>query len=277
LSTIPFWKVESVGNDFVLIHLDDESSDDFLRHLAIKTCDRRFGIGGDGLLAIRMEGEVLVDRMFNPDGTEDFCGNGLRCVARHAHSQGWVGSSFVIRHGGQDIPTRIEGDLVSTVVAPASYDPSRIPAKFTDTPEKTFRRMPIWSGSGESVEGSALTTGSTHVVVIGGTVNDDLFFRASPEIEIDPQFPERTSVIWADEMGPRRIKIRVWERGVGETLGCGTGSAAAAVEFMRRHDIGGTIEVVNPGGIVRVSADSWDAPLTIAGDAVEVYSGEFFL
>jgi diaminopimelate epimerase len=281
LSKIPFWKVESIGNDFVLVHLDDverlrgeQNADEFLTQLAIKTSDRRFGIGSDGLLAIGMDGDILVDRMFNPDGTEDFCGNGLRCVALHAHELGWVSNDFRIRHLDRLVPTHIRSKNISTEIGKASYDPKGIPVNFVRSPEKTYGRYPIWQSPGISIGGSALTTGSTHVV-IPALPSEELFQLASPEIENDPQFPHRTSVIWFEEIAPMKLRIRIWERGAGETLGCGTGSSAAAVEYMRSRDLGGTVEVVNPGGSVFVTADSWDSPLTVQGDAVGVFCGKF--
>jgi diaminopimelate epimerase len=282
---LPFWKVEGIGNDFVLVHLDDvevhrgdQSADEFLRDLAIRVCERKFSIGSDGLLAVGMDGDVLVDRMFNPDGTEDFCGNGLRCVARHAYNQGWVEDEFIIRHLDRLVATRIEGNLISTEIGSASYEPDAIPVRFREDPGKTFMR-PIWSNREISIQGSALTTGSTHVVIMGeGTVvNDELFFLASPEIENDPQFPERTSVIWAEIVASMKLKIRIWERGAGETMGCGTGSSAAAIEYLRRKNLSGTVEVQNPGGTVWVSAASWESPITVSGEAVEVFRGQIAL
>ena len=102
-----FWKTETIGNDFVLVRLDEPSEPD-LPALARELCDRKEGIGGDGLLAVAPAPWGLVLRMFNPDGTEDFCGNGLRCSATHGQLEGWVGPRFEILHGGKRIPSVIE-------------------------------------------------------------------------------------------------------------------------------------------------------------------------
>ncbi len=127
-----------------------------------------------------------------------------------------------------------------------------------------------------SLFGSALTTGSTHVVIPTAALPDDDSFRSvSPKIENDPQFPQRTSVIWSQEIEPMRLRLRIWERGVGETQGCGTGSAAAAVDYLRRKGKGGAVEVENPGGTLRVSMPSWDGPIEVEGVAEAVYSGEY--
>jgi diaminopimelate epimerase len=102
---------------------------------------------------------------------------------------------------------------------------------------------------------------------------DDEFLRAGPLIENDPLFPQRTSVIFAKEAGVRLLEIRIWERGVGETLGCGTGSSAAVAEWMRRHDRSGDVEVVNPGGTLIVSADSVGGSLVTQSRPLEPYTG----
>jgi diaminopimelate epimerase len=138
----------------------------------------------------------------------------------------------------------------------------------------------IWSGIDAgmplSLFGSALTTGSTHVVIQTYSLPDDDTFRSvSAKIEIDPMYPQRTSVIWAQEAGPDELKIRIWERGVGETQGCGTGSSAAAADYLRRKNRGGLVKVQNPGGTISVSMDRWSAPITITGEAHVRFRGRF--
>ncbi len=278
---IPFWKVQSIGNDFVLVHLDDVDSvagpqnhlD--LNQLAQQACDRRFGIGGDGLLTLQLVDQILMVRMFNPDGTEDFCGNGLRCSAWHAYQLGWVGLTFMMKHLDRLISTQIDGAKISTILGAADYDPKNVPHKNGELFNET-----VWSGMDSGMPlsffGSALTTGSTHVIIPTSELPDDDSFRSiSSKIEHDALFPERTSVIWSKEIAPMKLRIRIWERGVGETLGCGTGSSAAAADYLRRKGKGGTVEVVNPGGTVQVSMDYWNQPITIEGIAEVVYTGTF--
>jgi diaminopimelate epimerase len=284
--TIRFWKLQSIGNDFPLIHLEDVSamaaetgaSEEFLlTSLAIQMSDRKFGVGGDGLLALGREESDLRLRMFNPDGSEDFCGNGMRCAALHAHREGWIGRLCSIRHLNQVVPTSLDGDgFVSTVIGSASYDPSEVP---TTGIGELFNQN-TWSGMDSgmplSLFGSALTTGSTHVVIPTFALPDDDSFRSvSAKIEVAPQYPKRTSVIWRQELEPMKLKIRIWERGVGETLGCGTGSAAAAADYLRQKQKGGSVSVLNPGGAVVVSMERWDAPITVLGKAEHVYAGAF--
>lgn len=276
-----FWKVESIGNHFPLIHLDavtgvtPEEITTKLSQLSEAMCRHHFGIGGDGLLAVGMEeGDVRL-RMFNPDGTEDFCGNGIRCAAQHVYEQKWVGESFNIRHLDRVVPCTVSGDRIKTEIGTASYDPKDVP---TNIQGELFNqtifaaRVDDWS---VVLQGSALSTGSTHVILPTGSLpDDDGFVKISQQLEHDPRFPLRTSVIWSVQDG-NALKIRIWERGVGETFGCGTGSSAAAVDWMRRRKEGGTIEVKNPGGSVWVTADTWHHPITIEGTAETLFEGDF--
>jgi diaminopimelate epimerase len=281
-----FWKVQSIGNDFPLVHLTDvqevaeaksASLDFMLASLAVQMSDRRFGVGGDGLLALGREEDDLRLRMFNPDGTEDFCGNGLRVAAWHAHLEGWTGRTCTIRHLNRVVPVEIHEDgRVSTVIGQASYDPAEVPhSGFGELFNET-----VWSGMDSGMPmnlfGSALTTGSTHVVIPTASLpDDDSFQSVSSKIEVATQYPQRTSVIWRREEEPMHLRIRIWERGVGETFGCGTGSSAAAADYLRVKQKGGAVRVENPGGTLTVSMDRWDAPITVEGLAEQVYIGEF--
>ena len=274
-SRLHFWKVESIGNDFPLIHLDDVR-EDYLPEIAQLLAERRRSVGGDGILAVRNLGQNrILLRMFNPDGSEDFCGNGLRCAAMHARALGWVSNSFTIDHKGELVRVKFDGDFILTEIDPASYDPVHIPAKFDQG--DGYHREILDSEQFGTWRGSALTTGSTHVVMDWGFPGTEVFEIVSSKIENHPQFPKRTSVIWREKLDQDKIRIRIWERGVGETLGCGTGSTAAAVETMRERGYGGSIEVVNPGGSVLISADSWNAPLLLKGRAECTFEGDFTL
>ena len=283
---LPFWKVQSIGNDFVLVHRDDVqvhpqagNYEDFLPKLAALVCERRYGVGSDGLLVLAPHPDGLDLRMFNPDGTEDFCGNGLRCAAVHGHHLGWTGEEFKILHGGQAIQVSILGQgRVQTTLGPADYTPEKVPVRADSELFKTTVWNGMIDGQPLNVFGSALTTGSTHVVLPTAALPDDAsFVSMSSAIEKDHRFPKHTSVIWVYEEAPEILKLRIWERGVGETQGCGTGSSAAAADYMRRRNRGGPIIVHNPGGTVTVQAESWDAPLLVEGVAEDVFAGEYLV
>lgn len=296
---IEFIKTQSIGNDFVLIHenaipVDPEPSPSggaavavqpkiaaaWLKRFTVQVCDRKFGIGSDGVLVLGKRGANISMRMFNPDGSEDFCGNGLRCAAVCAEREGLAaGGPFIVEHGGIEVEaTLLGGGLVRTKYGRADYTPKNVPV----ISERELFKETIWSGMiggmPLSIFGSALTTGSTHVVIPTGSLPDDESFVAiSSAIENDPKFPDRTSVIWTKEIEPMHLALRIWERGAGETLGCGTGSSAAAADYMRRRFTTGTVTVDNPGGTVTVTMDAWDAPIVTEGMAAIVYSGSFEL
>ena len=297
---VPFWKLQSIGNDFPLVHLDDleaivkfesnelrevhrapaaecfvspdwalGSLDGRLVRLAIAMADRRRGVGGDGLLAVKpLDANRVLLRMFNPDGSEDFCGNGLRCAAVHAHAMGWVGEAFTIEHLGRDVAVRLGDGRVSTELGGATYAPADVP--LARAAELFREALP-----GGRV-GSALSTGSTHTILPVKALPDDAtFVRESAALEVDPLFPARTSVIWTQALAPDHLRLRIWERGVGETQGCGTGSTAAAVDHLRALGHGGRVRVDNPGGTLFVTWDPDRDETLVEGTAERVYTGEF--
>lgn len=264
-----FSKVQSIGNDFVLLSTP-EVGERAWDELAKSLCARHFGVGSDGLLVVSPSGEGQIDlRMFNPDGTEDFCGNGLRCAAVYAVEQRWVGDSFAIRHGGQSVPTSVQATSVRTVLGTASFEADRVPCR-----EPWFRRSLDFDG--ETLLLSSLTTGSTHTIVeVDELPETPHFKRVSQALEHHANFPERTSVIWMRVDDPTSLTIRIWERGAGETMGCGTGSSAAAVLHARNTGFIGTVDVHNPGGTVQVElAEGWAGPIAVTGAARVVFEGE---
>lgn len=271
LPEIRFWKVESIGNDFVLVRIDDVATDD-LPALSRAVCVRRFSVGADGLLAVGLEDGDLRLRMFNPDGTEDFCGNGLRAAGLWAVRARWTPANFVIRHLHAQVPCSVSGGLVETVLPGASFAPEDVP---TTLDHELFGQEISWAPSVHHVT-SALSTGSTHTVLLcPGPPPHDEIETLGPLIETHPWFPERTSVVWSWTMGPGRIGIRIWERGAGETQGCGTGSSAATVAWFRAHATAGRMDVHNPGGVARVEMSAWNGPIRLSSDAHVVYEGAF--
>ncbi|MBL8047281.1 MAG: diaminopimelate epimerase [Chthonomonas sp.] len=271
--SVPFAKVQAIGNDFVLFQAADVVDFD-LATLAIEACERRYGIGADGMLVL----DVLTPnfaqlRMFNADGTEDFCGNGLRCAVNYAVNHMDSNRSFVVEQMERQVRCTYEPGNIQVELPAASFAPRDVPTVLDEE---------VWDVN-QTVDDrefalSALSTGSTHTIIFVNELPDDAtFLRYSPIIENHEWFPERTSVMWTQVMAGDHLRIRIWERGVGETLGCGTGSTAAAVAYLRREGRGGAVRVENPGGAVTVSAESWDSPLTLAGDAQTVYQGELRL
>lgn len=269
-----FAKVESIGNDFVLVTSADAGGLDYPK-VATTLCTRHFGVGSDGLLVISRLSNHVDLRMFNPDGSEDFCGNGLRCAAVYAAEKGWVGDRFLIFHGGKEVDTRIHGGSVITSLGAASFAPQDIP--LVEGIGELYRAA-VDVGE-ESIVLSALTTGSTHTIIEVDELPDHgRFARISQGLEHHHAFPQRTSIIWMRADDDANLSIRIWERGVGETLGCGTGSSAAAVVHARNLGRTGVINVHNPGGTVQVSLPhGWNGPISVAGTARIVFEGDTFV
>lgn len=281
---LPFVKMQGVGNDMIVVRARDGVGQDWPR-LARRMCDRHYGIGADGLLVVDEDAAADAEmRMYNPDGTPDFCGNGLRCVARYvAQRTGGpqaAGSTQALRiatiAGEREAVVRWSpagGVRVTVDMGEPSFRPEDIPVR---TSGDRFWLQPLEVG-GETLTVSSLSTGSGHTVVFVEDLPEDrLFFRLSPLIENHPIFPERTSVMWTRVRSRNRLELRIWERGAGETLGCGTGACAAAVAA---HTSGRTDEevvVASKGGELEI-AWSEGSRIRMTGPAETVFTGVFRL
>jgi diaminopimelate epimerase len=266
---VPFTKLETVGNDFVLINREDVTDANW-GQMAIELCARRFSVGSDGMLVIwREESEVHL-RFFNPDGTEDFCGNGLRCAAWFAYRQGWTGLEFAVHQLGKEVLMTINpAGRVKAVMPPASYDPAVVPTRFGSE---------MLEVAVQGVVGTAVTTGSAHFVVLCDELpGDDEFFKLGPLIETDDVFPERVSVMWVRPDSDRHLTMRIWERGVGETMGCGTGATASASVWFRKMALSGSVELQSKGGVLDIELDRWDKPISVECDPEEMFTGEAYV
>ncbi|HRU05984.1 MAG TPA: diaminopimelate epimerase [Candidatus Brocadiia bacterium] len=218
---LPFWKMEGAGNDLPLVDARAERRPETRDWpaLARRMCDRRFGVGGDGLMALEPSSRgAALARMFNPDGTEDFCGNGLRCVAAYLCHRG-EGADVVIEtprglHRARTTAAGAREYEVDVEIMEPRFDAAGVPAL----------------AQGEMVErvldlrdvkrvATSVGMGTTHTVIFSGEeVSEAEFLRDSPRIETLALFPDRTSVLWARVVSPERVEMRIWERGVGETL-----------------------------------------------------------
>ncbi len=276
-----FTKMQGVGNDFVLIDGRLESGYDWST-LAMEVCDRRSGIGADGLLVLdnTHQADVMM-RMYNPDGTPDVCGNGLRCVARYAMERGGVNSSRVrvqtlagVRDATLISAPGGSSSLVQVSMGQPRFAPSEIPMSVCLEEVKDFR---LQLKNGVSLQITALSTGSTHsVTFVESLPNDDVYFDLSPEVEAHPLFPDRTSMMWCRVIDKCHLELRIWERGAGETWGCGTGACAAAVAAIRHGFAkqGEPISVISKGGKLTIEWREGEA-IRMTGPAEFVYEGVY--
>lgn len=262
--------MQGAGNDFIVVEGEDHDWSRFAPEL----CHRHFGAGADGILvtlpsrtgAIRM-------RMYNPDGTEDDCGNGLRCLALYARHHGLVSDDrFQVEtlSGLKDVLVgKGERDAQVTVrMGRPQLAPAAIPAQFEGA--NVLGR--VLGVDGETLEIHSLFTGTAHTVIFE-TPDEARFQRLSPRIETHDLFPERTSVLWTETEG-NGARVRIWERGVGETLACGTGAAAVAVASYLAGRTGPQVAVRSRGGVLKVEIGA-DLSLTLTGPAAFVFEGHW--
>ena len=271
--SLPFTKMQGVGNDFVVVDEGDWADGDWAAR-ARALCDRRFGVGADGLIVIGPSSRADVRmRFFNPDGTPDMCGNGLRCVVRFAHGRGRIGERGHVETiaGVRAVTVGTDGIVTAEMGVP-HFAPADLPMRVSVDRVVDFP-LPL---DGEALPISAVSTGSTHTVVfVDRLPDDDLFFRLSPRIENHPLFPERTSVMWTRVAAPDRIDLRIWERAAGETLGCGTGACAAAVVARAQGKVASPeVTVVSRGGTLRVGWPGGEGDtVLLSGPAEIVFTG----
>jgi len=284
---LPFWKIQGAGNDFVVLdHLAQPLPNNFdFARAALDLCDRNRGIGGDGLLLLEAPDESAISagaairmRMWNPDGSEDMCGNGLRCIVRLAHHNGYVGTQFLAQTlSGLRACEVLEGGQIRVAMGQPHFAESEIPFARTPDFRGTSAQDFTLQINGKTVGPlCSVSTGSTHTILWADAATTSKYFGEwSPILEHHAAFPERTSIMWANVEEPHRIALRIWERGVGETLACGTGACATAVAAQiggRGKSEGNGIEIKSRGGILRVQ---WKigASILLTGPAQIVFRG----
>lgn len=242
--------MEGLGNDFVVL---DGPLSPTAEEIA-RWCDRRRGVGGDGVLVVSGgNGEAVAMEFWNADGSvAEMCGNGLRCVARYAVDRGLVGdAAFTVTTPSGPRRVEVGDDSVRVELGPVSG-----------------------GGDPASLEGYDLApvgVGNPHAVAFVPDCRTVPVETVGPIIERDPVYPERTNVGFATVVAFDRISLRVWERGVGETLACGSGAAAAVAEGHRTGRTGASVTVELPGGellVEIVGTTAW-----IEGPARRVFAG----
>jgi diaminopimelate epimerase len=269
--------MHGIGNDFVVLDaINSPLPDDFnFARAAEVLCARHFGIGGDGLLLLaRGESTPVRMRMWNPDGTEDMCGNGLRCIAWLAFSRNYISSrEFNVETlaGICHCEVLASGEVRVEMGAPIFSFPQIPFAPDSPLSQATEYSLPLEGNEIHHV--TTLSTGSTHTVIFVDELPDDgTFVALSPQLENHPWFPERTTVLWTKVIGENQLQLRIWERGVGETLACGTGACAAAVAAQITNRASGEIEVQSKGGVLRIAWREGES-IRMTGPAEIVFQG----
>ncbi|MCB1194780.1 diaminopimelate epimerase [bacterium] len=270
---IPFTKMHGIGNDFIVINGISNSLEN-LPEFAAKWCDRRFGIGADQLLILEKSG--IADfkmRIFNADSSEvEMCGNGIRCLAQYIRQEGLADANELAIEtlAGIIYPT-IVGDLVQVNMGRPSLSPKSIPILLKDNP---VLNVPVTIGT-RTYDITAVSMGNPHCVIFVDDISMVPLEEIGQQIETDALFPKRTNVEFVQVVSQSHIKVRVWERGAGITLACGTGACAAAAASVFNRKTGRSLTVSLPGGDLSIVLGEMDV-VFMTGPAQRVFDGYIY-
>jgi len=270
---IDFLKMQGLGNDFLVFDApaaDSRLDASMLRALA----DRHTGVGFDQALMLenpRDASSRVFYRVFNSDGTEvEQCGNGARCIAALLFARApQLGRDFLMGSSGGVVHARVREDgLVSVDMGAPNFDPRALPME-ADAESPTYS-LKI---DGSEVEIGAVSMGNPHAVLQVSDVKNAPLARFGPSIENHPRFPKRANVGFMQIVDRGHLKLRVFERGVGETQACGTGACAAVAVGHRRGLLDPDVRVDLPGGTAWVSSNDRGGHLWLTGPATTVFTG----
>jgi diaminopimelate epimerase len=270
---LSFTKMQGVGNDFIVFdapadaQLPDAAT---LRRLA----DRRTGIGFDQALVLqppRKAGTDVYYRIFNADGSEvEQCGNGARCIARLVSNRRADNTSLRMDSLGGLVNARIREDgLVAVDMGVPNFDPASLP--FIADREADQYTIEVL---GRQLEIGAVSMGNPHAVLRVPAVASAPVDTVGPAVENHPRFPKRANVGFMEVVDAGHIRLRVFERGVGETLACGTGACGAVAVGRRLGLLGPSVQVDLPGGRLTVEWQGHGSPLWLTGPAEKVFEGK---
>ena len=274
-----FRKYQGLGNDFILIDARRTESPPVHPDQARLLCDRRFGVGADGLiLALPPEGMGDVRmQIINADGTEaEMCGNGVRCFARFLADLDGAsasGSWRVETPAGIIVPQLVADQQVSVDMGEPFLSPSAIPTSIDSGGSLAQAWLEV---AGELLLVAAVGMGNPHAVVQVDDLDLIAFTELGTALETHPAFPARTNVHFVQVISQNQLRMKVWERGAGATLACGTGACAVLVASHLRGACAREADIELPGGILHICWDE-ENHLQMVGPAEFVFSGNWFL
>ena len=275
MTTLAFTKMHGLGNDFVVVDATAEPftlSPPQIRALA----DRRFGVGCDQVLVVERSARSDADfryRIFNADGGEvEQCGNGARCFVEF------------VRERGLTAKREIRVETAGGIISPRHEDDGEVTVDM-GVPRFAAADVPFAGGSGGATDAldvdgkvrtiSALSMGNPHAVQVVDDVDTAPVTTEGPRIEHHPRFPKRVNAGYMQVVDRATIRLRVWERGAGETLACGTGACAAVVAGIRRGLLASPVRVQVRGGALTIAWDGEGRPVRMKGAAATVFEGRW--
>jgi diaminopimelate epimerase len=271
---IEFLKMQGLGNDFLVFDAPAAADTDLDSRKLRALADRHTGVGFDQALMMegpRDAGCRVFYRIFNSDGTEvEQCGNGARCIAALLYSRApELGRDLVMGSIGGTVRAHVRDDgLVSVDMGVPNFEPRSVP--MIATAQASTYTLQV---DGEEVSIGAVSMGNPHAVLQVSDVKTAPVERFGPSIEHHPHFPKRTNVGFMEIVGRGHIRLRVFERGAGETLACGTGACAAVAVGRSRGLLDAQVRVDLPGGSAMVSWAAAGEPIWLTGPATTVFTG----
>jgi len=271
---IKFTKMHGLGNDFVVLDAVNQAID-LTPAQARFLADRHFGVGCDQILVVEKSPRPDADfryRIFNADGGEvEQCGNGARCFVRFAHDKGLTAKRAIrVDTRGGLIEPRLEDDgLVTVDMGVPRFEPSHVP--FIAESDALVQSLQL---DGGTVEITALSMGNPHAVQVVANVDAAPVAEQGPRIENHPRFPQRVNAGFMQVVDRHSLRLRVYERGAGETLACGTGACAAAVAGIARGLLESPVKVSARGGELAIAWGGSGRPVMMTGPAVSVFDSE---
>ncbi|WP_417595903.1 diaminopimelate epimerase [Oceanospirillum sp.] len=273
---LKFTKMHGLGNDFMVVDLVSQRAKIFpdqVRELA----DRNFGIGFDQLLIVEPPTDPDMDfkyRIFNADGSEvEQCGNGARCFARFVYDKRLTSKKTInVETRGGNIQLNLTDDGVTVDMGIPHLLPESIPFIADQQQEKYLLEV-----EGEAFSIGAVSMGNPHGVLLVDDVNNAPVDSLGPKIENHERFPNRVNVGFMQVVSRNEVRLRVHERGAGETLACGTGACAAVVAGRLQGLLDEMVEVHLPGGTLKIQWAGEDKPVMMTGPTARVFEGQIYL
>lgn len=276
---ISFTKMHGIGNDYIYINCM-ESVPDRLPELAEEMSDRHFGVGGDGIVLICPSDKAdFRMRMFNNDGSEArMCGNASRCIAKYVHDHKLTDKTCIsletlsgIKVLSLNMSPSGEVESVTVDMGEPELNAGLVPVR--STAEKMFEE-PVATSCGE-VRVTAVSMGNPHGVVFVDRIEDVPFETLGPELEKHSMWPDRANIEFLQIISPSEARMRVWERGTGETLACGTGACASAVAAALTGRCGREVTIHLRGGDLYIRWAN-NGHVMMTGGATEVFEGNYY-
>jgi len=278
---LKFTKMQGLGNDFVVLDGVRQSLALTVKQLRF-LADRHFGVGCDQVLLVEKPARPGVDfsyRIFNADGGEvEQCGNGARCFVRFVHDQGLTEQREIrVATMSGIISPRLESDGNVTVdMGEPQFSPQKIP--FESASDDLVQTLRIGTGDmAQDIEITAVSMGNPHAVQVVVDVDSAPVAIQGPLIEAHPRFPQRVNAGFMQVHSRNAIRLRVYERGAGETLACGTGACAAVAAGIARGLLDSPVVVTTRGGELKIAWGGKGTSVLMSGPAVSVFSGEIEL